>query len=193
MLDRIHVMGAYWRDDHDSRTPLGELIAAAKDHNSESALIKLQQQLSDFASEIESAETGPAGDAARNMLVVPVPVGPGGNRRLVSALAVAVATAMGATLSEVLTRRNATTRLRDTPPQRRLAVVEAAGYEITSAVVGRSVVLVDDVVLTGTTLRYIARLLQDAGATSVVAVVAARTRRADEVRPSAGIGVSRRE
>ena len=46
--------------------------------------------------------------------------------------------------------------------------------------VGHQVVLVDDVVLTGTTLRYITRLLEDAGATRVVAVVAARTRRADQ-------------
>ena len=180
MLYRIHVMGDYWREDNDLLTPLGELIAAAKDHRSGSAVITLQQQLSDFARDIESSGTGLTRDTARNLLVVPVPVGPGGNRPLVSALAKAVASALGATLSEVLTRRNATARLRDTPPWQRLAVVQAAGYEITSAVAGRAVVLVDDVVLSGTTLRYLARLLHDVGATRVEAVVAARTRRSDQ-------------
>ena len=79
-----------------------------------------------------------------------------------------------------LTRGEATARLRDTPLQQRLAVVEAAGYEVKSPVGGHGIVLVDDVVLTGTTLRYLAQLLQEAGATRVTAVVAARTRRADQ-------------
>ncbi len=180
MLDRIHVMGPYWCDDSDLPTPLGELIAAAKDHHSEPAVTELQEQLSNLAREIELDLTSSTRETASNVLVVPVPVGPGGNRRLVSALADAVATAMGATLREILTRRNDTARLRDTPPWQRLAVVQAAGYEITSAVAGRAVVLVDDVVLSGTTLRYLARLLHDVGATRVEAVVAARTRRSDQ-------------
>ena len=106
MLNRIHVMGPYWCDDSDLPTPLGEMIAAAKDHDSEPAVIKLQEQLSNFAREIELDLTSSTEETASNVLVVPVPVGAGGNRHLVSALADTVATAIDATLREVLTRRN---------------------------------------------------------------------------------------
>ncbi len=176
MLDRIHVMGAYWRDDSDLPTPLGELIAAAKDHHSEPAVTKLQEQLSDFVGDLDlNDDLAGAGKA----LAIPVPVFPGNNGRLVLELANTVASATDAVLCEALVRRNPTARLRDTAPDLRLAVVEAAGYEVVSPVSGRVVILVDDIVLTGTTLRYLARQIRDAGATRVVAVVAARTRRAD--------------
>ena len=171
-------MGTYWCEDSDIPTPLGELIAAAKDHESETAVTTLQAQLSDFARSLDlpSAATGPPG----NIVVVPVPNGSGRKRRLAPALARAVAEAMGATLSEAVHKRNVTARLRDTPVQQRLALVEAAGYEVTGSVEGHQVVLVDDVVLTGTTLTHLAQLLHQAGASSVSAVVAARTRRADQ-------------
>ncbi len=171
-------MGTYWCEDNDTLTPLGELIAAAKDHESETAVTTLQAQLCDFARSLDlpSAATNPAGD----IVVVPVPNGSGRKRRLAPALARSVAEAMDATLREAVHKRNVTARLRDTPVQRRLALVEAAGYEVTGSVEGHQVVLVDDVVLTGTTLTYLAQLLHQAGASSVSAVVAARTRRADQ-------------
>ena len=180
MLERVHVMGTYWCEDNNSPTPLGELIAAAKDHDSETAVTDLQEQLSNFAHNLETPSGGTVSDAPSSTLVVPVPNGNGSNRHLIPALASAVADAMGARVCEALTRGEAKARLRDTPLLQRLAVVEAAGYEVKSPVDGHGIVLVDDVVLTGTTLRYLAQLLQDAGATRVTAVVAARTRRADQ-------------
>ena len=180
VLERVHVMGTYWCEDNNSPTPLGELIAAAKDHDSETAVTELQEQLSNFAHNLETPSSGTVSDTPSSTLVVPVPNGNGSNRRLIPALASAVADAMGTRVCEALTRGEATARLRDTPLQQRLAVVEAAGYEVKSPVGGHGIVLVDDVVLTGTTLRYLAQLLQDAGATRVIAVVAARTRRADQ-------------
>ncbi len=178
MFERVHVMGAYWCDDSDTPTPLGELIAAAKDHESETAVTTLQAQLTHFVHSLDlpSATTGPAGD----IVVVPVPNGSGRKRRVAPALAESVAEAMGATLRDAVHKRNPTARLRDTSVQQRLALVEAAGYEVTGSVVGHRVVLVDDVVLTGTTLTHLAQLLHQAGAASVSAVVAARTRRSDQ-------------
>ena len=178
MLERIHVMGPYWCDDDPLPTPLGELIAAAKDHHSAAAVTELREQLSDFAQNLDAPSGAAVAETPRGTLVVPVPNGNGSNRLLVPALASAVADATGATVREALTRRETTTRMRDAPLQQRLAVVQAAGYEIEGQVAGHGVVLVDDVVMTGTTLRYLARLLRDAGATKVIAVVAAQTRRA---------------
>ena len=177
MLEQVHVMGAYWWDHSDTPTPLGELIAAAKDHESETAVTTLRAQLSGFVRSLDLPR--PATGAAGETVVVPVPNGSGRKRRIAPALAGSVAEAMGATLREAVHKRNVTARLRDTPVPQRLALVEAAGYEVTGSVEGHQVVLVDDVVLTGTTLTHLAQLLHQAGASSVSAVVAARTRRAD--------------
>ena len=184
MLERVHVMGTYWCEHSDTPTPLGALIAAAKDHESETALTALKAQFGDYVRSLDlpSATTRPAGDPAAgpegDVVVVPVPNGTGRTRQLAPALAESAAEANGATLRRAVSKRNVTARLRDTPVQQRLALVEAAGYEVTGSVAGHEVVLVDDVILTGTTLTHLVGLLKQAGAASVSAVVAARTRRA---------------
>ena len=167
MLSDVHVMGNYWRGDIDERSELGELIASAKDLGSAAALGQLERSLVGFV-----VSLGLSADC----LVVPVPPGPDRDAHPVPSLAAAVATALGADVVAVVERRRATARLRDTPPKRRRAVVEAAGYEIAGDVTGHHVVLVDDVILTGTTLGFLAGLLVDAGAARVDAVVAGRTR-----------------
>ena len=93
-------------------------------------------------------------------------------------LAAAVANAIGAELAWVVDRRRPMSPLRDVPTATRPAFVGSAGYEVVARVFGRRVVLVDDVVLTGTTLEFLAGLLIDAGAVEVSALVACRTRRA---------------
>ena len=181
-------MGAYWCDDSDTPTELGELIAAAKDHESQTALNALKSQLSNFVCSLNlhSAATCAAcgssacGSSACRIVVVPVPNGLGRKRRLAPVLASSAAEAMGAPLREAVLKRNATVRLRDTPVEHRLALVESAGFEVTGSVADLQVVLVDDVVLTGTTLAHLAGLLKQAGAASVSAVVAARARHADQ-------------
>ncbi|MEZ5168428.1 MAG: phosphoribosyltransferase family protein, partial [Acidimicrobiales bacterium] len=95
----------------------------------------------------------------------------------VPALARAVADAVDRPCAPLLERRHRTALLRDTAPEDRVALVAAAGYRVTGSVDGASVVLVDDVVLTGTTLEHLASLLVAAGARGVDAVVACRTRR----------------
>ncbi|MEZ5243686.1 MAG: phosphoribosyltransferase family protein [Acidimicrobiales bacterium] len=167
MLTRVHVMGSYWSDDADRRSALGALVADAKDLESEAALDELRRRLVDFVGALALGE---------NPVVVPVPPGPHRDAHPVPALAEAVAGRLGVPLAPVVDRRHDTPRLRDTPIDRRLAVVEAAGYVVTGDVVGRSVVLVDDVILTGTTLRHLAELLVAAGAAEIIAVVVCRTR-----------------
>lgn len=167
MLSSVHVMGSYWRDDSDLRSPLGTLVSEAKDLGNPVALERLCHQLSEFVAGLDLGE---------RMLVVAVPPGPRRNAHPVPALAEAVAAGLGAPLADVLDRAHGATRLRDTPVDRRPMVVAAAGYVVTGDVADRPVVLVDDVILTGTTLGFLAELLVGAGATEVSAVVACRTR-----------------
>ena len=162
-------MGPYWRDGVDRPTPLGAVLAAAKHDQDEDALHELTCLLGTFA---VGLTLGP------DPLVVAVPPGPDRRAHPVPALAQAVAQRLGAELGDVLRRENVTPRLRDTPEEKRRDVVEAAGYAVNGDVDGRSVVLIDDVVLTGTTLGYLAELLDAAGAREINAVVACRTRRA---------------
>jgi len=68
-------------------------------------------------------------------------------------------------------------RRRDLEPERRAEVAASAGYRVRGPVAGRQIVVIDDVVLTGTTLDAVAACLHDAGAASVTAAAAARTRR----------------
>jgi predicted amidophosphoribosyltransferase len=167
MPSEVHVLGDYWREGVDEPTELGELIASAKDLGSAEALSRLREMLFDFVGTLDLPET---------CLVVAVPPGPEREAHPVPSLATAVGSGLGADVVAVIERRDATARLRDTPPDRRRAVVEAARYEIVGDVRGRHVVLVDDVILTGTTLRHLAGLLVAAGAERVDAVVAGRTR-----------------
>lgn len=165
------MFGEYWEPDAEVMTALGALVGAAKDDGNVTALRELEGLLSVFVLGLD-LPTGP--------LVAAVPPGPGRGAHPVPSLAACVAEALDVdAVGSVLTRSAATPRLRDTPPAHRRDVVEAAGYAVNAPVRGRPVVLVDDVVLTGTTLEYLAELLLAAGATEVVAVVAARTRRRD--------------
>ncbi len=167
MLGAVHVLGDYWRATVDEPTPLGALVAAAKERDDSAARAELCALLADrvphLALDVDS-------------LVLAVPPGPDRTAHPVPALAAAVAEALGVEPSELVARRNATKRLRDTAIELRRTVVEAAGYVVTGDVAGRSIVLVDDVVLTGTTLGYLAEILAAAGATRVDAVVVCRTR-----------------
>jgi predicted amidophosphoribosyltransferase len=169
MLSDLHVMGSYWCDGVDEPSSLGSLVASAKDFGSGQALAELQELLAEFSANL---------DLPRDTVVVAVPPGPRRGAHPVPALATCVAAAIDAQEGVVLGRRYETARLRDAPPEQRRDLVEAAGYEVISDVRGRRVVLVDDVILTGTTLQYLSGLLVEAGAARVDAVVACRTRRA---------------
>lgn len=167
MLSALHVLGSYWQPDRDEPTELGDLLAAAKDLGRADALRELEHRLSNFVLEL---------DLPFAPLVAGVPP-LAGRAHPVPSLAACVAETLDVdAVGAVLRRAHATPRLRDTPVARRGDVVEAAGYSVNADVEDRAVVLVDDVILTGTTLNHLARLLFDAGASRVVGVVVARTR-----------------
>ena len=180
-IDRLVVLGDYWAAPGGDppgaepvRTEVGELVHRAKDSGDEAAAAELGRVLARLVGRSLPPSAGPA------PLVVGVPSHPAPAVDLPAVLATALAAAgIGEHRPGLLVRRCRTPKLRDiaADPARRYDMAAEAGYEVNEPVAGRSVVLVDDVILTGTTLRFITAKLRAAGAASVTAAAAARTRR----------------
>ena len=172
----VCTLGDYWRPDCDERTDLGELVHRAKDQDDPGAVSELAEQFARLAGSL------PEADGGSPRLVTPVPSGPAlddndDRPHLAELLAASLAAAgAGECWPGLVVKSNPTPRLRHVDPERRAEVAASAGYKAREPVAGRHVVVVDDVVLTGTTLNVVATCLLDAGAASVAAAVAARTR-----------------
>ena len=168
-LDHLAVMALIWERNRARRTRVGQLIEAAKDDGDAAALALLAQEAAAWA----GGRTG-----VEATMVVPVPSSPDRPNLLVPAVAAAIAAEFGISLVAALERRQSTPRLRDLEPAQRPAVAAAADYRVVTPVEGERVLLIDDVVLTGTTLEHLAALLRAHGAERVQASVLARSRRA---------------
>ena len=171
----VHLLGDYWQPDCDERTDIGRLVHRAKDQDDPGCAAELADRFAGLAGAL--AETPDGSDR----LVVPVPPTlPAADTTgglLVDGLAQSLAAAgAGEYRGDLVARTAATPRLRHVDPQRRTEIAAAAGYRASDAVAGRHVVVVDDVILTGTTVGAVAACLGEAGAASVTAAVAARTR-----------------
>ena len=172
----IWVLGDYWRSERDERTEIGLLVHRAKDQADAAAAQELAERFASLARVLPEAPDG------LPRLVVPVPslpasVGDDDRLKLAELLAASLAAAgVGEYRPSLVAKGNATPRMRHIDPERRAEVVASAGYRAREAVAGRHIMLVDDVVLTGTTLSAVAACLCDAGAASVTAAVAASTR-----------------
>jgi len=162
------VYAQYW-DDDGVRSAVGQLVAACKDHGDSQAAVDLARLMGEWALTLPLPE---------DPVVTAVPANPARPDHLAATLAAAVATALNAPLVlDLIERRFATERLRDTPVAERQAMAESAGYVVDPIAVGRNVVLLDDVMLTGTTLGHLTQLLCAAGAASITPLIAAQTRR----------------
>ncbi len=166
-----HVYGEYWSND-GRRSELGRLIHGLSSQPDPDAFDTLVGLLARWIETLDLPD-----DAV--MVAVPAaePRNAAGENlptRLAEELAVATGRPFEATW---LSRARTGPRLRDLPADGRAEVVQEAGYRADPAVAGRDLVLVDDVLLTGTTISHLADLALQAGAASVTAVVAARTRR----------------
>ena len=172
----VRALGDYWHRDRDERTELGLLVHLAKDLNDSAAARELAERFASLAPALKELKGSPL------CLVAPVPsiksAESANQLRLPYLLAEALAAAAaGEYRPDLLVKPNPTPRLRSIEPQHRAEVVARAGYRVAEPVEGRGVVLVDDVVLTATTLDALAACVRESGAASVVAAVAARTRR----------------
>ena len=172
----VLLLGDYWRPDCDERTEIGWLVHRAKDQADDTDAEALAER---FAGLAEALTDTPDGS---ERLVVPVPsmsapADATGRLSLAGVLARSLAAAgAGEYRRDLLVRTAATPRLRNVDPQRRTEMAAAAGYKASGAAAGRHIIVVDDVILTGATVGAVAACLRDAGAASVTAAVAARSR-----------------
>jgi len=169
------LLDEYWRADCVERTDVGWLVHRAKDQDDPEAAAELADRFAGLARALPDTPDG------SDRLVVPVPptrpTAETTGELLVDGLARSLATAgAGEYRPDLVARTAMTERLRHVDSQRRAEIATAAGYQASDAAAGRHVVVVDDVLLTGTTVSTIIACLRDAGAASVIAVVAARTR-----------------
>ena len=170
------LLGDYWRAGCDERTEIGLLVHRAKDQADESAARELAGRFASLAPDLGDTADG------SGRLVVPVPsrpalAGEGGRPHLATHLAASLAAAgAGEYRPSLVAKTNDTPRLREVDPESRADVAASAGYRAGESAAGRHIVVVDDVILTGTTVRAVVACLRDAGAASVTAAVAARTR-----------------
>ena len=168
-LERLDVMASMWVPDRAERTRIGRLVEAAKDRGDDAAVALLASEVAEWAG-------GLSIDA--DAVVVPVPPSPDRPNRLVPAIAAALGARWGLPVRAAIERYAITPRLRDLEPAERRDAAIAGDYRLVGRLDASSVVLVDDVVLTGTTLEHVAGVLCDGGASRVVAVAVARSRRA---------------
>lgn len=172
-LDRIDVMASLWQPQRPERTRVGRLVEAAKDRGDDAAVALLAN---------EAAEWSAGLTVDVDAVIVPVPPSPDRPNRLVPAVAAALGTALRLPVLDLIERHAVTPRLRDLEPRDRPAVAAAADYRFADSGtsetgIPESVVLVDDVVLTATTLEHLAAVLRRGGVRRVSAVAVARSRR----------------
>jgi len=170
-------MGDHWQPDLSGPTPLGKLVTRAKDARDPDAVEELCTMIEDFVLQTRPLSGHPS-LGTQASVVAAVPPNPSTAAHLAVHLAESVGNALGLTANEeIIVRHHTTARLRDTDPALRRGLAESAGYEVTRPLDGATVVLVDDVILTGTTVGLIAELLLEAGAANIEVVVASRTQR----------------
>jgi len=161
-------MGEYWRSDAAERTPLGHLVHALKDQRRHEVIPELETRL---------FEWWPTLRLPRTVLLVPVTPSPDRPAPQTAELYRRLATRLGLESSDAIERRSPTPRLRDLEPEERPGEAVAGDYRVVAEVADRHVVLIDDVVVTETTLRHVGSVVRAAGAGHVTGIALARSRR----------------
>ncbi len=206
-VESLHVLDDYWRPAGNVRTEVGLLVHRARDLDDPAAAARLAVRFAGLAARIPVPSGGPpnlvtgvpsgppsatgqgdptlvsrpgraSDDAYAPLTQVDHAATRGRAATVASHLARALAAAgAGEWRPGLLGRRRDSPKMQDVEPEAHDEVAAGLGYMALEPVADRHIVLVDDVMLTGATLRAVARCLHSAGAASVTAAVAARSRR----------------
>ena len=176
-VDECWAIDLHWSGA--ARTPLGDLLNRAKTYRGgkpgeEDAAAELGHCLAWWARHL--SHNVPVSQIDRADVVCAVPANPPKMPfNLPDRLASAVALALEIPCDVGLLRKSRPTdEVKFTTEKERKLTEISGAYEVTTVVQDRTVVVVDDVVLSGATLETIASVLRAAGARRVVALVATR-------------------
>jgi len=173
-LDEVWALDMHMVNESE-RTQIGEAVYRAKTygpgHLGDSAI---GEKLANLMGSRFAEHPG----ICRADLVLGVPANPPKQpHNLPEVLALGVSRSAGLPLDqELLIKVRPTSEIKDLPNEDKLDALEGA-YKVARPLKGEDVVIVDDLYFSGSTMGYIAGLLSDAGASSVVGLVATKTLR----------------
>jgi hypothetical protein len=172
VLEEAWALGMHMSDEGD-RTDLGELVYRAKTYSGKPGETAAARELGDLMA--ARAALHPRIQLVD--LVLPVPVYPPRRpHNLPDVLAERVAGAIGATYSPDGLVKTRSTDIKNLPNDEKLAALTDA-FQVTKRIEGARVLLIDDLLFSGSTLGYLAGLLREAGVASVFGFVATKTLR----------------
>ena len=151
------------------RTELGELVYQLKYGGKKESVTIIAAALAEFV----SGRWGSAFD-----LIVPAPPSVARSTQPITQIATAVADALRLPLNtDAVEKVKLTTQMKNVPIHERTALLHGAIQKGRGTVAGQRILLLDDVIESGATLRRVAEvLLKDGGAKSVHALVVTRTK-----------------
>ena len=171
-LDECWAVSGHMADE--GRTEIGELVFRAKTYGSKQGDPVVAQELSGVM--VERFRRHPR--IAGADLIVGIPANPPKiPHNLPELLARHLSDQLGIVESEGLLVKTRETRgLKDLSNPEKLAELEGA-YAVTKDLSGKAVVLVDDLLFSGSTISYVGQLVRDHGARYVIGIAATKTRR----------------
>ncbi|OFW75508.1 MAG: hypothetical protein A2Y55_11950 [Actinobacteria bacterium RBG_16_68_12] len=171
-LDEAWALDMHMRDVVD-RTGTGDLVFRAKTYAGKPGEPEAAAELAGLVAARAAHHPG----INRAGLVVPVPANPPREpHNLPEVLAVELARAIGRPCRLDVLVKTRPTNVKDLPNEEKLAAL-ADAYVVTGRLDGRSIVLVDDLLHSGSTLNHLGGLLRAAGTSDIIGFVATKTLR----------------
>jgi predicted amidophosphoribosyltransferase len=162
-------MDRHWRDG--DRTEAGHLVNLAKYHGDPQALDDLCNAFSSWCLSLRAC---PQASLRRCEVVVPIPAKPLKTLDIPGALARSAGVALGLPVELDLVRKwKQTPQVKAKPAQERVEILKDV-FRTEDRAHGSTVLIVDDLVMTGATISAVAMSLRRAGAAGAVGVAATR-------------------
>jgi Phosphoribosyl transferase domain len=170
MLDETWALDMHMTDGGD-RTTIGESVYRAKTYSGKPGDRETAADLALLMA--NRVVTHP--EVKRADLIVPVPANPPRlPHNLPDVLASQISRVAGRPLAQDVLIKTRPTNVKNLPNEEKIAAL-AGAYQVTTRIEAQTVVLVDDLLYSGSTLSQIGGLLRKAGASYIIGVVATKT------------------